>query len=219
MKNVLRLLLLVFFLTACGTNGEIPDLDITPDSTIIPPVSITPIPSETKTQIPPTESLPPTHSMSTGSPIPQTPYPTPILPGPAYLELWREYQQALGTTLFPFLSPDDILCEWEILGQVDTEDYLWMKCTSISLVGDEDSGHYSGSIPAVMRFDQDGMILEIKVPGAGSLYAKDIRNLFPVDIQDRIFDKLINYQQYADHLEKRLKETDIPPLIVILASQ
>ena len=219
MKKVFVLLVLFFFFTACATNGEIPKLVITSSFTIKPHAPKTLIPSETKTPIPPTESLPPTQPTATGSPLPQTPLPTLILPDSTYLENWREYQRALGSTLFPFLTPDDILCEWEILGQADTEDYLWVKCMSISLVGDSNSGHYSASIPAVMRFDHDGMVLEVEVPGAGSLYAKDIRRLFPIDIQERIFNKLINYQQYSDHLEKRLLQTDIPPLIIVVATQ
>ena len=97
---------------------------------------------------------------------------------PAYLEHWKEYEQALAETLKRMTPPDKVLCEWVSLGQSEQAVYVWALCAE-RLQGD----FYPGvSVPAVIYIDSDGKVIEVKMPEAGMHYGPSIRQLFPKDI-------------------------------------
>jgi hypothetical protein len=73
-------------------------------------------------------------------------------------------------------------------------------------------------MPAVVHLGEAGHILEVEIPGAGTLYASSIREMFPADITERIFDDLIDYRRLADHLLWRLDHPGEPPLVVLPAA-
>ncbi len=61
-----------------------------------------------------------------------------ITPNAIQVERWKEYELALAKKMFPSnFIPGKFLCEWEILGQAGQEEYVWVECTSIFLVGFE----------------------------------------------------------------------------------
>ena len=92
-------------------------------------------------------------------------------------------QQALESALATrFVNDPTGLCEWEVWGEAGQEIYLWAICQSAEGAG--------CSAPAVVRVAQDESgvwrIREIEMPRDGTLYGKDIRVLFPSDVQRQI---------------------------------
>lgn len=179
-----------------------------------------------------TEAALPTAAISeTASPGPSTPVATPsamattpvpwvtmefsITPNPVQLERWREYEKALAGRLKSSSPIEKVLCEWEILGQADLEVYVWAKCAGP--IGSEETVG-TVDIPAVIHLGRDGSVQAVDIPGSGTLYAPDIRKLFPPDVQDKIFNKQINLHQLGEHLNWRLDHPDEPPLIVLSAT-
>jgi len=194
-------IILLTFLVACGKQAI-----ALPTETPIPTtVSPTPIPASTLTPI-----------IITPSPLPTEPIIPMITPDPVQLARWREYETALATSLFPSsFIPGEFLCEWEILGRSDQEVYVWAVCMSIFSV--EGVGvPYGGSIPAVIHIGTDGAVQSVERPGGGTDYASDIRKMFPLDAQEKIFGHLINFQGLTDHLNWRRQHREEPPLIVLL---
>jgi len=157
----------------------------------------------------------------TPSPLPTEPIVPVIIPDAIQVERWRDYEDALAKSLLPNLPREDVLCEWEILGRSDVEVYIWVKCMSVNSVATTSKGtdiFLSSSTPAVIHLEIDGTIQNVAVPGAGSDYSQDIRNMFPLDVQERIFNDLISYGRLSEHIEKRRMYPDMPPLIVFLAT-
>jgi len=138
------------------------------------------------------------------------------------MERWKEYEDALATALFPpkYIpqSPSEFLCEWEILGRADQEVYVWAVCMSIFSAGVNTGLPYGGSIPAVIHIGIDGTVQSVEIPGGGTDYASDIRRMFPLDAQERIFGHLINFQELTDHLSWRRENPEELPLIVLSAT-
>ena len=97
--------------------------------------------------------------------------PTPIaqLAGPDDLE------PALANGL---LDDPAALCEWEVWGQTEQALYLWAVC--------ESAGGTAVSAPAVVYLDAEGHVAAVAAPGDGTAYVRDVRRLFPPDLQERI---------------------------------
>lgn len=66
---------------------------------------------------------------------------------------------------------------------------------------------------AVLYLSENGIIENVTVPGDGSRYVIDIRNMFPSDLQEKILSHSINAEEMWSHLELRHKDP-LPPLIV-----
>jgi hypothetical protein len=203
---IIKIILPVIILVSCGPvaipvtiTSAIPGVI----STLTPSL---PVPTSTLTPIP-----------ATASPLPTNPRVTLITPDSAQLERWREYETALAKTFLPFLPPDEVLCEWELLGQSDQEVYVWAECRSTIPIGD--TGQFSGAdIPAVIHLGTDGVVQSVKIPGAGTDYGPDIRKMFPLDVQVMIFGRLIDFNRLSAHLEWRRDHPEEPPLIVFDAT-
>ena len=116
----------------------------------------------------PQTSIPP--SLTPGS----TATPQPVFaPAPARDELER----ALATRVH---GEPAALCEWQVLGQTSQDLYVWAVCQSVT----NDS---AVSAPAVVHLGTNGHVERVDMPRDGSLYAQDVRGLFPEDLGARIF--------------------------------
>jgi hypothetical protein len=87
------------------------------------------------------------------------------------------------------------------------------------LIGQMNPGHPHVSIPAVIHLREDGHVQSVETPGAGALYARGIRDMFPMDVQERIFNDTIDYGRLHGHLRWRMDRPDEPPLAVVDATQ
>jgi hypothetical protein len=119
------------------------------------------------------------------------------------------YENALARA---FLSSPDVpvkgLCEWEILGQKEREVYVWAMCQ----VADSAEGE-AMSAPAVITLAENGGIEKVTVPGDGSQYAEDIRNMFPVELQEKMLSQSISStDEMWAHIQLRHNNPE-PPLI------
>lgn len=120
---------------------------------------------------------------------------------------WVHYEISISNAL---LSPGNGICEWEIWGEAKNKVYIWAICRD---------GLTVVSSPAVINLLDNNMISSVDVPGRGSDYADDVRELFPTNIQSRIFDNEISERvDYAlRNISMRLSDNS-PPLIVILGT-
>ena len=193
--------ILFVFLASCNSRPATLSIETPTPRTILP----TPIPSATL--IP---------AIVTPSPLPTQPITLIITPDPIQVEKWVEYQSALAKMIIPYVPPEEVLCEWEILGQSDSDQevYVWAVCTSIFSIGN--SGlFYNAGMPALIHIGIDGTVQSVEVPGVGSDYERDIRKMFPPNAQEKYFSKLINFQKLLDHLQLRLDYPKEPPLIIL----
>jgi hypothetical protein len=189
-------MVLFIFLLSCG-NQSIPLSTEIPAPTV---VSSTPIPTST---FPPVAVTP--------SPLPTEPIIPMITPDPIQVERWKEYQTELAKSLLSFLPPEDVLCEWEILGRSEQEVYVWVICGALG------GGHGAAS-SAVIHLNADGTVQSVEKPGSGSKRISNILKMFPSEIEEIILNNLMSYRQLSDHLEWRQEHSEEPPLIVLSAT-
>jgi len=111
------------------------------------------------------------------SPAPPPPAET-LVPTPTqWTALARdELEPALADRL---LNDSEALCEWEVWGQTEQEVYVWALCESASGA--------AVSAPAVINIGPDGHVHSVDMPRDGSFHGEDVRDLFPPDVQARIF--------------------------------
>jgi len=169
----------------------------------------TPIPTVgSPTRVPTSTSIPVT---VTPSPMPTEPIIPIIAPDPVQVERWNEYEDALAIAFFKsYYQPEEVVCEWVILGQTDQEVYVWAHCASIYSAGPS-----QGSIPTVIRIGANGSVQNAEIPGSGTAYGPSIRRLFPPDLQEIIFDHSVLFsQEQMDRLRWRRGHPDEPPWIV-----
>ena len=207
MKLLFTVILLVT-LSACGKQTV-----ALPTETPIPTV-VSPTPVPTSTLIP---------VNITPSPLPTQPIIPIITPDAIQVERWKEYENVLAKSLLSFLPPEEVLCEWEILGRSEQEVYVWAVCTSIISSGTSPiSGteiFSSPSTPAVIHLGEDGSVQSVEIPGAGSFYAPDINRMFPPDVQEEI--KRYHFRgagEIFEHIKWRRTHPEEPPLIVLIAT-
>ncbi len=116
---------------------------------------------------------------------------------------WVEYESALANAILP--KGIQGRCEWELLGQRGAEVYVWAMCFT---------GGMAGSMPAVVHLAVNGKIENVQVPRDGSFYSRDVRALFPPEVQEKVF----AYQSPPNlgaHIRARLANPNLPPLIVV----
>lgn len=182
-------------------------------------------PAETVTPLPTFTSVPAT---ITPSPMPTRLNYDGITPSAIQVEQWEEYQDALAVATFGcdgsingvMVKCINVLCEWEILGQSGQDVYVWSICEGDISYDDGAPSFSGGELPAVFQLDENGYLQNILVPrGGGSRYGEDIRQLFPPDIAEILFDfQGIDVQEYEDHLMWRLEHPGEPPLVVLSAA-
>ncbi len=197
MKTIIIVALLVIILTSCA-----PVVAPAPTETPIPLATFTPIPTSTFTPI-----------LLTPSPWPIVPF--LITPDADQLARWQEYEKALAEKFISHHIPEDVLCEWVLLGESKQEVYVWANCKSIPNV----DGRYSGlSAPAVIYLGTDGSVQNVRIP---FFYPDDVRSLFPPDIQKVILANGSDLRslkiQMSEHIISRVMNPE-PPLIVLSAT-
>jgi hypothetical protein len=165
--------------------------------------------SSTSTSVPQTAAQTPTRDFT---PIAATVMPTqpPIImitPDEIQVERWKEYETALAKSLLPKESPEQVLCEWVILGQSGQELYVVAVCL----------GSGRATAPAVIYLDTDGSIQNMEIVEYGSTRDLNIQRLFPPDIREMIYDKEMQviYERLAGYLDWRSKHREEPPLIIL----
>jgi hypothetical protein len=141
-----------------------------------------------------------------------------ITANPDQLARWSEYEHALARKFLSYLPPEEVLCEWEILGQSGQEVYVWAFCLGLPPAGKGKEYAPGASIPAVIHLKSDGSVQSVELPrDAGLSYAEGIRKIFPKDVQEKIFGRLVNIAGMVAHAQLR-RETPEPPLIILLAT-
>ncbi|HNH78123.1 MAG TPA: hypothetical protein PLD33_05730 [Anaerolineales bacterium] len=141
----------------------------------------------------------------TPSQIPVRPSFPIVTPNSIQLEKWKEYQSKLAKAVYaeyyPFISANNALCEWDILGQDEKKVYVFAVC-------------YDGITTfAVIYLDANGSALKADIPRNN-----ESRDLFPEDISKIFFFAM--YERTAvllEHLEYRQSNPNIPPLVVLSA--
>jgi hypothetical protein len=133
-----------------------------------------------------------------------------ITPDAIQVERWKEYENALARTLSS-LPPEEVICEWEILGRSDQKVYVWATCDALV-------GGRGVASSAVIHLNADGTVQSVEKPGSGSKRISNILKMFAPDIQEIILNNLISYRHLSDHLEWRQEHPNEPPLIVLSAT-
>ena len=200
--KLLLLTILLTLLAACAPAIQPPTVtpSLTPSPTQLPTASATPLPTPFPT--------------STSTPVTIAPTVTPTRPGETLItpdgilvERWEEYQTALAKSVRAHLPPEEVLCEWDILGRSGNDVYVWAVCR------DNVGG---GSVPAIIHLDSEGAVLSVE---RAKNWSRDIPRLFPPDV----IEKFAHYhagraEEMREHIEWRRAHPDEPPLIVLLAT-
>ncbi len=152
-----------------------------------------------------------------------TPYPTqsPFIPfmTPDAIQAarWKEYQIALAKSILSFLPPEEVLCEWDILGQSSQEVYVWADCAV--------PGKGNDGLPAVIHLNADNSVQNAEVPRRGSGWNADVQRMFPADVREKFGLDFANYifhrtrkEEMLQHLIYRATHPEVPPLIVLSAT-
>ena len=133
------------------------------------------------------------------------------------MEQWQAYEDALAAKLISHVPPEHAFCEWEILGEAETEIYVWAVCQGYFIAGEVEKVELlaGADTPATIHINENGSIEQVEIPKDGNLYTQSIRDMFPDDIEERIISKQIDYHRLADHLKWRLENSEGHPLIVL----
>lgn len=150
--------------------------------------------------------VPPGHAVNTATET--------ALPTATVTPRWKTYQTALVNAFLP--QGYSGVCEWTILGKSSEEVYVWALCRS-------GSTGPAMSAPAVIVLDPNGDIQRVEVPSDGAAYSRDVRRLFPPDIQEKIFAFYRTTSLHAalgskEYFDKRFSNPDLPPRIVTLGT-
>jgi len=139
--------------------------------------------------------------------IPTQPIVSIITPNAIQVEKWKEYQTELAKSVLPYDPSPIVLCEWAILGQSNQEVYIWAVCEGVT----------RGRAPVVVYLNTDGTIQNMKAVEYGSMRKTQIQQLFPPDIQEKIYSKLISNldEQLTRHLSQRSGYPESLPIIVL----
>lgn len=215
-----KYLAILFLLVACNTEkpqANEPSQATQPTDAIIVTrtyATSTVFPTDS---IPISTDIPSITNTATVAPILLTPSPWPtvpfiITPDADQLIRWQEYEKALAIKFIPSPEPEDILCEWVILGQSEQDVYVWAFC---QVSGQIPTGT---SAPAVIYLETGGAVQNVEHPRDGSFYLIDVSRLFPPDVQKIIFAHLVDVGKLEAHIYVRLAHPE-PPLIVLEATQ
>jgi hypothetical protein len=129
-----------------------------------------------------------------------------ITPDPIQVERWKEYENALAKSVLPFLPPEEVLCEWDILGRAAQDVFVWAVCR------DQMGG---GSVPAVIHLEVDGTILNIETTKS-NWSEENLNRLFPVNVQAQfVLYTSGRAREMSEHIEWRRTHPEEPPLIIL----
>jgi hypothetical protein len=198
--------LLLIFATTCVPSpaDTLPTpaaLSATPYASLTP-ITLTPMPSSTSTLAPPAA----------------TQVYIAVTASPEQLARWQEYERALAARLLFLHEPEDILCEWEILGESFSKIYVWAICLGLPPEGRSEEYAPVASIPVVIHLGLDGSLVSVELPRDNDRsYGEGIREIFPKDVQQIISDRSMNIVAMAEHAKLR-RTNPGPPLIVLIST-
>jgi hypothetical protein len=131
---------------------------------------------------------------------------------------WKEYEQALASKLLSHLPPEEVLCEWEILGETERDVYVWAVCIGLPPTGRGDEYAPSASIPAVVHLNPDMSIHTVELPRDNhASYVDGIQKLFPENVKKRMFERSTKISDMIAHIKLRRKNPE-PPLNIQLST-
>lgn len=144
------------------------------------------------------------------TPTPPQPIVPLLTPDAIQVERWQEYQTELAKSVLPYDPSPIVLCEWAILGQSNQEVYLWAVCEGVT----------RGRAPVVVYLNTDDTIQNAKAVEYGSMRKTQIQQLFPPDIQEKIYSELTSTldELLTRHLSQRSGYPESLPLIVLEAT-
>ncbi len=179
----------------------------------------------------PTETLvlsvvPPTLTATVDIPTIMTPSPIPtqrflpiITPDAIQVKRWEEYQTALAKSALSYLHPEEVLCEWDILGASAQVLYIWVVCESTIPFGTTSTGtdmYSSLSTPALIRLDDNGSIQNVEIPAPGT---SDYKKMFPDYVQEEFeYYRFGKAKNLSNHIQWRRTHPNEPPLIILSAT-
>ena len=124
---------------------------------------------------------------------------------------WKEVETALATNLLPNAVMEKTFCEWQLLGENNSEYYLWVICEGKYPDSDLPT---AVSLPLVITLSEDQIILDITLPEDGTRYTDSIQEMFPANIKDLILNNQIDTEGMLENLARRVDNPDVPPLSV-----
>jgi hypothetical protein len=207
------IILLATILVACT-----PAVTLVPTETS-PPKTLSPT-AEVIATVTPSPTLTPTAKVITTvtpSPIPARPTFAAITPDAVQVGGWKEYQSALAKGLMSSLPPEEVLCEWEILGQSTQTIYVWAVCQG-PLPGAR-LDFTTLSVPVVIHLEKDETIQSIEFPSAYTYSTGGISKMFPPDVREKFsYYDFGRAKKLSEHIEWRREHPEEPPLIILSAT-
>lgn len=143
--------------------------------------------------------------------------PTSTASPATHLMQWKDIQAALAAELLPLQPVEEVICEWEILGESGSTLFVWAVCFGAPPADRPEEYAPRASIPAVITMNEVGTDFRVDIPEYGSSYADGVHDLFPAEIQELIFHRAADIAEMAAHAVARRTAPE-PPLIVLMAT-
>jgi hypothetical protein len=205
--------LLAFILVSCTPAVTLVPIETSPPTTLTPTAEVIATVTPSPTLIPTAKVI----TTMTPSPMPAQPTFAAITPDAIQVEGWKEYQSALAKRLMASLPPEEVLCEWEILGQSIQTIYVWAVCQG-PLPGAR-MDFTAISVPAVIHLEKDGSIQSVEFPSAHAYGTGAISKMFPPDVREKFsYYNFGGAKKLSEHIEWRREHPEEPPLIVLSAT-
>jgi hypothetical protein len=205
--------LLTIILVSCTPAVTLVSTETSPPTTLSPKAEVIATVTPSPTLTPTAEVI----TTVTPSPMPTRPTFAAITPDTIQVEGWKEYQSALAKRLMAFLPPEEVLCEWEILGQSIQTIYVWAVCQG-PLPGAR-MDFTAISVPAVIHLEEDGSIQSVEFPNAYTYSTGGISKMFPPDVREKFsYYNFGGAKKLSEHIEWRREYPGEPPLIVLSAT-
>lgn len=127
-------------------------------------------------------------------------------PMPTNSSRWMIYEKALSKAI---LGSEGGLCEWQIYGMSNSKEevYVWALCQFKGV----DSR--AGSVPAVIYLEDNGKIARVVLPWDGTLYAPDVRNMFPPEIAAKVLAHEFDSSSAKKNIDVRRHSSALPLII------
>ncbi|MGB2964350.1 MAG: hypothetical protein WBB69_10235 [Anaerolineales bacterium] len=141
-----------------------------------------------------------------------SPIPTQL---PSIPERWREYEIALAQSMIPSTSTEEVICEWEVLGESENELYVWAVCTTTFPYPQTDDIFPGVQNAAVIHLGEDGEALNVNTARDGTHFEVDVIVMLPASASKKVLSNTIDYKRLEDHLLFRKDNPFEPPLYAL----
>jgi len=126
-------------------------------------------------------------------------------------QVWTDAESALSTSLLGISTGK---CEWQMLGWMDRERYVWAVCTDGPGI---DSRGASGAL--VVTLNPDNTVRSVTQPESGASYEPSLQKLFPPLVRAKILTPDFDMYTFVTRLEERWQTQNLPPLVYSLSHQ